>query len=120
MCPGICHLVGSVGLASFSRLANVLTFLKSQTILNNESLKNESVIEINMVDGDRQATYSFSIKKDEEEKEEKLDDKKEDDGNKTNSFLKKYEMYIGLGVFGLGLFSLLIAILTRPKKSQIM
>ena len=37
-----------------------------------------------------------------------------------NSFLSKYEMYIGLGTFGVGLLSLLIAILTKPKGSQIM
>ena len=36
------------------------------------------------------------------------------------SFLKKYEMIIGLGVFGIGVLSLLIAIITKTKKSKIM
>lgn len=89
-------------------------------ILNNESLKNESVVKINLVDSEKTVTYSFLIKKAEEIKEDEKEEVEEDKKDKINKFLNKYEMYIGLGVFGLGLLSLLIAILTRPKNSQIM
>ena len=48
-----------------------------------------------------------------EEQEEIKTEVKEED---NNSFLKKYEMIIGLGVFGIGVLSLLIAIITKTKK----
>ena len=45
---------------------------------------------------------------------------KKDKNNSPKSFLDKYEMYIGLSIFGIGIFSLLAAILTKSKKSKIM
>ncbi len=88
-------------------------------ILDNENLTNGSVVRIVAREEEKTETYTFKIKN---SKDIEVDDTNTSDDakpKKTN-FLKKYEMYIGLGTFGLGLFSLLVAILTRPKKSQIM
>lgn len=88
-------------------------------ILDNQNLKNNSVVVINVKDDIKTETYNFKIKNTEIENQELEEKVEENNQNANNSFLKKYEMYIGLGVFGLGLFSLLVAILTKPK-SQIM
>lgn len=84
-------------------------------ILNNKDLENKSIVSIVITDDDKTLTYKFNIIKDEVE-----EINNEDITSQEKSFLEKYEMYIGLGVFGLGLLSLLIAILTKPKNSQIM
>lgn len=107
---------------------NIVLNSKTATyeILNNEVLKNGSVVSIKIKEENKTLEYKFNIKKEEniednEEDNKNLDDDKEKDNQKEeNNFLKKYEMYIGLGVFGIGLLSLLVAILTKPKNSQIM
>ncbi len=101
------------------------------TILNNEDLSNGSIVKVEVVDGSKKVTYNFKIKNeksDDDDSDEEIApiiediDSNNNDNNITSdmSFLKKYEMYIGLGTFGLGLLSLLIAIITKPKGSQIM
>lgn len=108
-------------------------------IVDNENLKNDSIIKIIVEDDYESVTYNFKIKKsevidkveDDENEENKKDDSNNDELNNDNQeenkeefdineFLRKYEMYIALGTFGLGLLSLLIAILTKYKDSQIM
>ena len=93
-------------------------------VLNSTNLVNGSVVKINVSKGEINQTYTFTIKNDiEEPDDEKNEDESFEDTKEEfniNDFLKKYEMIIGLSVFGIGLLSLLIAILLRPKKSQIM
>ncbi len=94
-------------------------------IINNQELINGSKVLVEVVDRDKKVTYTFTIKNDKEEEITPIiEDTNSDNLNNStptkSSFLKKYEMYIGLGTFGVGLLSLLIAILTKPKGSQIM
>ena len=90
-------------------------------ILDSENLVNGSVVRINVKKGEINQTYTFTIKNDIVlEVEENFKDNENTKELNVNDFLKKYEMIIGLFVFGIGLLSLLIAILLRPKKSQIM
>ena len=96
-------------------------------ILNNEDLDDGSTIKIVVTDKekDKEETYEFIVNK---PKNQIIDNNSNnnDDINEAgtniggSSFLKKYEMYIGLITFGVGLLSLLIAILLKPKGSQIM
>ena len=81
----------------------------------NENLDNNSTITLKVSLDNQEEIYTFKIVKEEQE-EIKTEVKEED----NNSFLKKYEMIIGLGVFGIGVLSLLIAIITKTKKSKIM
>ena len=81
----------------------------------NENLDNNSTITLKVSLNDQEEIYTFKIVKEEQEEIKTLE--KEED---NNSFLKKYEMIIGLGVFGIGVLSLLIAIITKTKKSKIM
>ena len=77
----------------------------------NENLDNNSTITLKVSLDNQEEIYTFKIVK--EDKEEIKTEVKEED---NNSFLKKYEMIIGLGVFGIGVLSLLIAIITKTKK----
>ena len=77
----------------------------------NENLDNNSTITLKVSLDDQEEIYTFKIVKEDEE-EIKTEVKEED----NNSFIKKYEMIIGLGVFGIGVLSLLIAIITKTKK----
>ena len=76
----------------------------------NDSLQNNSTITLKVSLNEQVETYTFKIVKEEQE-EIKTEEKKD-----NNSFLKKYEMIIGLVVFGVGVLSLLIAIITKTKK----
>jgi len=90
-------------------------------VLNNENLENGSVIKINVSSDKENLTYNFKIVNEESNLE--VDDnnsKPTSDLKENNDFFKKYEMYIGLGVFGVGLLSLLLAIMKKFKNSQIM
>ena len=94
-------------------------------VLNNENLENGSEVVVEVTKDDEVVRYSFAIVNEDDAEDLNNGDNNENNNQHTNNSslyetLKKYEMYIGLGVFGLGLLSLLIAILTKPKKSQIM
>ena len=97
-------------------------------IVDNENLKNNSVIKINIEDDKESVTYNFKIKKEEiieevEEEDVNLGERDSDnkkDKNEFSEFFRKNEMIIALSIFGVGLLSLLIAILTKYKGSQIM
>ena len=89
----------------------------TSNILNNESLSNNSLVQIEIKDGEEVLTYNFKIKK--EEINSVLNENKENKNQETD-FLKKYEMPIGIAVFAFGLISMIISLLTLPKKSQIM
>ena len=91
--------------------------IEEPKITGNENLKNGSIITIEVKNEDETVTYKFKILNDEEVKTD-LD--VNENVNKTNNdFFQKNEMIIGLAIFGVGLFSLLMAILLRPK-SKIM
>lgn len=85
-------------------------------VLNNTDLKDGSIVKIIVQDKNKKLTYNFKI----------ISSKDETGINGAgtsvggSSFFKKYEMYIGLITFGVGLLSLLIAILKKTKGSQIM
>ena len=82
-------------------------------ITGNENLKNGSIITLQVKDDDKTTTYKFKIVNKKEAEEETVVSGKEP------TFFEKYEMLIGLAIFGIGLLSLLVAILLKPK-SQIM
>lgn len=96
----------------------------TSNILNNENLKVGSVVSIEVKTDEETLVYNYKIvdlsSSDEDEVLVNDNPSQEIETNLINVFLKKYEMYIGLGVFGIGLLSLLVAILTKPKNSQIM
>lgn len=90
-------------------------------IINNDDLQDGSIIRIVVKDKDKQITYNFKIIN--PDKKVTTTTPNDIDDAATNvsgsGFLKKYEMYIGLITFGVGLLSLLIVLITR-KDSQIM
>ena len=81
-------------------------------ILDNENLQNNSKITLKVTLDEKEETYNFKIVKD-DKKDEVKDESKSFD---LNNFLKTNEMLIGLGVFGLGVLSLLIAIIVKKRK----
>lgn len=81
-------------------------------ILDNENLQNNSKITLKVTLDEQVETYNFKIVKD-DKKDEVKDESKSFD---LNNFLKTNEMLIGLGVFGLGVLSLLIAIIVKKRK----
>lgn len=83
-------------------------------IINNEDLKNGSIIKIEAKDGEDTVTYSFRIINKEEKKEDAVIDVQE-----NNNFFKNNEMIIGLVIFGIGILSTLVAILVK-RRSKIM
>ena len=91
----------------------------SSNILNNESLSNNSLVQIEIKDGEEVLTYNFKIKK-EEIINNNIPNENNEEKDQENNFFKEYEMYIGIGVFLLGIFSMITALLMMPKKSQIM
>ena len=90
----------------------------TSNILNNENLKNNSIVKIEGIDGDKKVTYSFKIisskKVEEEKKEEEIDTKTT--GNTKKNIFKDYEMIISAAILSFGLFSLIAAIVTKSKK----
>ena len=91
----------------------------TSNILNNESLSNNSLVQIDIKDGEEVLIYNFKIKK-EEIINNNIPNENNEEKNQENNFFKKYEMHIGIGVFLLGIFSMITALLMMPKKSQIM
>lgn len=91
----------------------------TSNILNNESLSNNSLVQIEIKDDEEVLTYNFKIKK-EEIINNNIPNENNEDKDQENNFFKKYEVHIGIGVFLLGIFSMITALLTMPKKSQIM
>ncbi len=98
-------------------------------ILNNDNLSDSSIVRIVVTDNDKEETYEFKVKRPKEVVADELPDNNNNANNNNldnaatsvgNSFLSKYEMYIGLITFGVGLLSLLLVILLKPKDSQIM
>ena len=90
-------------------------------INNNENLENGSVVTLEVIKDDIKEEYHFNILNEIKEEETKPNsNNNQTDDNKIQLFLAKYEMYIGLSVFGIGVFSLLVSILTKAKKSKIM
>ena len=81
-------------------------------ILDNENLQNNSKITLKVTLDEQVETYNFKIVKDDKKDEVKDENKSFD----LNSFLKTNEMLIGLGVFGLGVLSLLIAIIDKKRR----
>ena len=81
-------------------------------ILDNENLQNNSKITLKVTLDEQVETYNFKIVKD-DKKDEVKDESKSFD---LNNFLKTNEMLIGLGVFGLGVLSLLIAIIDKKRR----
>ena len=87
-------------------------------VLNNENLKNGSIVKIVVKNKDSELTYNFKIVNEDEQEEEPSilneDENKEEKEIKVN-FLKKNEMLIGLLTFGVGLISMLFSVLTKFK-----
>ena len=81
-------------------------------IINNEELKNNSVVKIKVTDGDKNITYNFKIIN-KTAKEEVKEEKKEI--KEKNDFFKENEMVIGLVIFGIGVFSTLVAVVLKKK-----
>ncbi|MBQ8473016.1 MAG: cadherin-like beta sandwich domain-containing protein [Bacilli bacterium] len=90
----------------------------TSNILNNESLSNNSLVQIEIKEGEEVLIYNFKVIK--EEIESDVTNQNNEDKNQENNFFKEYEMYIGIGVFFFGIFSMMVALLMMPKKSQIM
>ncbi len=93
-------------------------------VLNNENLKNGSTVSLVIKNKDEEITYKFNIVNEEEtnikdeteeNKEEEPKEEIKEDLNEE-SFLKKNEMMIALLTFGVGLISMLFAILTKKKE----
>lgn len=84
--------------------------------IGNEKLENNSIITIKVSLDNQEETYTFKIIK--ENVDEKIIDDNDTDTNSfdINSFLKTNEMLISLICFGIGIFSLLIAIIVKKKK----
>ena len=91
-------------------------------ILGNENLTNGSIIEIQATDGDDKVSYKFKIINKEKEEDAKpittIGKIKESNSN-NDDFFKNNELYIGIGIFGLGVISLFVSILVK-RKSKIM
>ena len=85
-------------------------------IKNNEELKNGSIVTIEVVDNDKSVSYNFTIVNTEKKVEKEIE---VSDNNSNDNFFQKNEMIIGLVILGIGIFSMLTAILLRPK-SKIM
>ena len=96
----------------------------TSNIIDNKNLENGSVVKIKVKDDDKTLTYNFKIINEENKKENIEEDIEENKNNQDlkdkKSFFQEYELIIGLSVFALGVITLLTAILTKPKKSQIM
>ena len=93
--------------------------IEKPEIVGNENLKDGSVIKIEVKDNDEKLTYTFEIDN-EEDVQDIIEQETSQTTNTTKTdFFQKNEMIIGLAVFGIGLLSMLAAILLRPK-SQIM
>ena len=89
-------------------------------ITNNEDLKNNSIVKIIAKDGDETVTYSFRIINIDKSVDIKTNtDTVVTTGTTNNNSLKQYEMIIGLGVFGLGIMSALIAVLLKRKSKVV-
>ncbi len=96
-------------------------------ILDNEDLKNGSTVSLVIKNKDSELTYKFNIINDEEEPEidntiDNIDDSIDEENNNIpkENFLKKNEMLIGLLTLGVGILSMLFAVLTKFKNSKIM
>ena len=85
-------------------------------ILDNENLQNNSKITLKVTLDEKEETYNFKIVKDDTKDDVKDETKDENKSFDLNSFLKTNEMLIGLGVFGLGVLSLLIAIIDKKRR----
>ena len=88
-------------------------------VLDNEDLKDGSVVSLVIKNGNEELTYKFKIiNEDSKEEEVVITDKNEENEEKKEEnvgFLKKNEMLIGLLTFGVGLISSLFAFLTKFK-----
>ena len=85
-------------------------------ILDNENLQNNSKITLKVTLDEKEETYNFKIVKDDTKDDVKDETKDENKSFDLNSFLKTNEMLIGVGVFGLGVLSLLIAIIDKKRR----
>ena len=82
-------------------------------IINNDDLQDGSIIRIVVKDKDKQITYNFKIINPSQKVTATTPNDINDAGTNVSGsgFLKKYEMYIGLITFGVGLLSLLIVLI---------
>ncbi len=96
-------------------------------IKDNLDLENGSIITIEAKDGEKSVNYKFKIIKDEKEKddsekviEEPITTTNNESNSSTNSnFFKENEMIIALVIFGVGILSMLIAIILK-QRSKVM
>ena len=101
------------------KLDFIVTLLDEEStfnILDNENLKNGSIVKIEAKNKDDIVTYSFRIVNKEKTI---IDDTMENETKTNNDFFKNNEMIIGLSIFGIGVLSTLVAVLIK-RKSQIM
>ena len=81
----------------------------------NEKLENNSIITLKVSLDNQEEVYTFKIIK-ESTKDDSNDTKNDTKSFDINSFLKTNEMLISLITFGVGVLSLLIAILVKKRK----
>ena len=81
----------------------------------NEKLENNSIITLKVSLDNQEEVYTFKIIK-ESTKDDSNDTKNDTKSFDINSFLKTNEMLMSLITFGVGVLSLLIAILVKKRK----
>ena len=90
-------------------------------ILNNENLKNGSIIKIEATDGDDKVTYKFKIiNKNTQDDTDDIEDTEDISTTGTNesNFFKENEMIISLIIFGIGIMAVSIALMLKPKAKK--
>lgn len=94
----------------------------SMETLNNENLKNNSVVKIEASENDNKVTYSFRIvNKNSDDTETTEKEKNINEVNKDtvdNNNIKNNEMLISCIIFGVGVISLTIAIFMKSKSKK--